>query len=162
MLLVFFKADRTKSSTYLLHMQLYIRQIQIHFPQFWKLFSKYRDSQIPFTQYLIGQLIWLLNTQKGRSLQQRITNITITINASKTGTGGHMNHMKVKETWFPKKKVSQKYTRISGSFSNNKAIFPMLQNYKMLRNNKTVVQCIKMQGETRSNNLCIGAWKFLT
>ncbi|MCG7876485.1 MAG: reverse transcriptase domain-containing protein [Candidatus Thiodiazotropha endolucinida] len=144
--------------------RLFMRPIQLHLLAFWSPASMDLEVSIPVTQHLKSHLQWWLNpanTMKGRSLQQKHTQLTITTDASKQGYGGHVGNRYIQGTWSEsQQKLHINLLELEAVFLTIKHFLPILKNKTVLvrSDSTTVVQYITKQGGTKSPPLCYRTW----
>ena len=125
----------------------------MHLLVFWKPSSLDLEVSIPVTQHLKCNLQWWLNpvnTIKGKSLQPIHTDVTITIDASQWGLGGHLGRHYFRGQW------SDSQQRLHINCVELEAVFLTLKHFLLLVKDKnvlircdntSVVQHISKQGE---------------
>ena len=132
--------------------RLFMRPIQLHLLAFWSHASMDLEAFIPITRHLKSHLQWWLNpanTMKGRSLQHKHTQITISTDASKQGYGGHVGNHYIQGTWSEsQQKLHINLLELEAVFLTMKHFLPILKNNTVLirSDSTTVVQYIMKQG----------------
>lgn len=146
------------------HARLFMRPIQLHLLSFWKPSLHSVEMSIPCTLHLKSHLQWWLNPAnifKGRSLQQKMAQMTITTDASKTMYGGHLGNKYVQGAWSQEQQTWHiNSLEMEAVFITVKHFLETLKGKTVLvrSDSQTVVQYINKAGGTRSSRLCIQAW----